>query len=50
MEKAFKIKVPQEINVSKNKLSLSGFVKLIPYLLKVRTANLAGTGLGDGCL
>ena len=46
LEKAFKSHIPQEINLSKNKISISGFVKLLPYFLKVRTVNLASTGLG----
>ena len=50
MEKAFKNHIPAEINLSKNKISLSGFMKLIPYITKAKTVNLASTRLNDVCL
>ena len=42
--------IPFEINISKNRLSLATFSKLLPYFVKAETINLAGTGLNDGCL
>jgi hypothetical protein len=50
IQKALGNHVPFEINISKNRLSLSGFVKLLPHFLKVSTVNVAYTGLSDGCL
>ena len=50
IQKAFASHVPFEINLYKNSLSQAGLVKLLPFLMKVQTVNLAGTGLGEGCL
>lgn len=50
IQKAFASHIPFEINLHKNSLSQAGLVKLLPYLMKVQTVNLACTGLGEGSL
>ena len=50
ISRAFNSHIPNEINISRNKISFNGFIKILPYLLKVQTANLANTGLGEKCL
>lgn len=50
IQKAFLSHTPFEINLSKNRLSQSCLVKLLPFMVKVQTVNLASTGLNEGCL